>query len=257
MRNTDERAPVVAFSTTVQPSSSQSSASRSNQIQAAAATKFQRSTPTFTHCGKQGHETANCFQLIGFPKWWPDKSKTPGGRGSDRSTRGRGGGYDSGRGRGGRGSDFWAYNTLTNDPTQQPKPQPSGISNFTTYQWNSLANFLNTQKQTNSDKLSGKRDKLLLFGKDRYFDIIFESGASHHMTGDIDLLSEVTNIEPCPITLPNGDITWARQYGHLNLGNHLVLDHVFYYQISLLLLSQWLIYFVILLALCFLRKCFV
>ncbi|CAN7114835.1 unnamed protein product, partial [Brassica rapa subsp. narinosa] len=85
----------------------------------------------------------NCFQLVGFPEWWTDKSKSTGGRGSDKTIRGRG--------RGGRGSGFRANNATTHES----ESQPSGIPNFTADQLAALANFLNGQKQSSTEKLSG------------------------------------------------------------------------------------------------------
>lgn len=100
------------------------------------------------------------------------------------------------------------------------------MPNFTPDQWATLAQFVNSQKPQN-EKLTDKEGKLLLFGKDRRFDIIIDSGASHHMTGDISLLTDVVTMAPCPISLPNGQVAWATSHGSLNLGGRLVLRHVF------------------------------
>ena len=48
------------------------------------------------------------------------------------------------------------------------------------------------------------------------------------MTGEINLLSDVVEINLCPITMPNGNITWATRQGQLNLGGRLTLRHVLY-----------------------------
>ena len=103
MRNNDERIPTVGISTTTQ-----TSIPRSTTEQAAAA-KFTRPTTVCTHCGKTGHESTSCFQIIGFPEWYTERNKTTGGRPS------RGHGSETGRGRGGRGSGFRANNTLIRD----------------------------------------------------------------------------------------------------------------------------------------------
>lgn len=104
----------------------------------------------------------------------------------------------------------------------------SGIPNFTPDQWTSLANFLNSQKQSPSDKLSSKQEKLYFFGKESKYDIIIDSGASHHMTRYINLLTNLSTFEACPISLPDGQLTWATRHGSLQLGCRLVLNIVFY-----------------------------
>lgn len=215
MRNNDERIPTVGFSATTQ-----TSVPRSTTEQAAAA-KFTRPTTVCTHCGKTGHESSNCFQIIGFPEWYTERNKTTGGR----SSRGRG--SETGRGRGGRGSGFRANNTLIRDTAQQ-EPQSPGIPTLTPDQWVSLTNFINSQKQSSSDKSSGKTEKLYLYGTYSKYDIIIDSGASHHMTGDVSLLSNITDIAPRPISLPNGELTWATKHGALRLGKRLLLTDVLY-----------------------------
>lgn len=87
---------------------------------------------------------------------------------------------------------------------------------------------LQSQKPNASEKLSDKRAQLYIVGKYIRYYIIINYGASHHLTGDITLLTNVTTIAPCPITMPNGQLTWAKKYGSLNLGKRLVLNNVFY-----------------------------
>ena len=58
--------------------------------------KQDRSTQFCTHCNKKGHLESGCFELIGYPEWWPSQSKNQAGgagRGkpSPSSGRGRGG----------------------------------------------------------------------------------------------------------------------------------------------------------------------
>ncbi|KAF7812227.1 retrovirus-related Pol polyprotein from transposon TNT 1-94 [Senna tora] len=42
-----------------------------------------------THCKKAGHESSNCFALIGYPEWWGDRS--PGDSKSGGTSRTKGG----------------------------------------------------------------------------------------------------------------------------------------------------------------------
>ena len=220
MRTSDDKIPAVGFSATIASSLVQPTVTNAQ----AAATRFTKSPTVCSHCGKQGHDSTICFQVIGYPDWW-DKNKPNGGRGGDRGTRGR---DVQGRGRGGRGSGFRAYNTQIAESTHGVDTQGTGIPNFTADQWTTLAQFLNNQKSAQNEKLTGKEEKLLLFGKDRRFDIVIDSRASHHMTGDVKILTDVMKIAPCPISLPNGQIAWATSHGSLNLAGCLVLRHVFF-----------------------------
>ena len=46
-----------------------------------------------SNCGRTGHEKSTCWQLVGFPDWWEDRSENRGGggnRGASRGGRGRG-----------------------------------------------------------------------------------------------------------------------------------------------------------------------
>ena len=220
MRTSDDKIPAVGFSATIASSLVQPTVTNAQ----AAATRFTKSPTVCSHCGKQGHDSTICFQVIGYPDWW-DKNKPNGGRGGDRRTRGR---DVQGRGHGGRGSGFRACNTQIVESTHGVDTQGTGILNFTADQWTTLVQFLNNQKSAQNEKLTGKEEKLLLFGKDRRFDIVIDSRASHHMTGDVKLLTDVMKIAPCPISLPNGQIAWATSHGSLNLAGCLVLRHVFF-----------------------------
>lgn len=136
-RSTEERSAAVAFST--------------NSATAAAARPFTNKGTKCSHCNKTGHDVSNCFQLNGFPEWWNEKS---GGRGT-----GKGCGEGSVRGRGRGSVQQRAYHAQT---AEEAAP---GIPNFTADQWKSLAQFMNSQKSGADEKLSGKREKLLIMEK--------------------------------------------------------------------------------------------
>lgn len=160
-----------------------------------------------------GNEASSCFQVICFPEWWFDKSKSHGNRGGEQQGRGRGT-ETSGCGRGDRSSGFRAHNAHIGESGDTLN---SGIPDFTFEQWASLASFVNNQKQAStSDNLSGKKEQLYFYGTNSRFDIVIDSGASHHMTGDINLLTDVVTIAPCPITMPNRKLTWATRHGCLD-----------------------------------------
>ena len=54
--------------------------------------------PQCSNCGRSGHEKENCWQLVGFPDWWEERT-------ANRSGGGNRGAYRGGRGRGNYGSD--------------------------------------------------------------------------------------------------------------------------------------------------------
>lgn len=61
-----------------------------------------------SHCGCNGHEKKECWQLVGFPEWWKERAyRGVGERGS--GSRGRGG-----RGGRGRGQIVDAHATSSN-----------------------------------------------------------------------------------------------------------------------------------------------
>lgn len=73
MRGCDERTPFVSFSATTTSYPLQQN--QPATFVQAAASRFVKSASVCSHCGKQGHETSGCFQLICFPEWW-EKDKT-------------------------------------------------------------------------------------------------------------------------------------------------------------------------------------
>ena len=121
------------------------------------------------HCGRSGHDKANCWQLVGFPDWWEDRANR-GDRGSNR------GGARGGRGRGAfpsdrkRSSGAKAHATTSNS---------SSFPEFTQEQWRGLSQLLSEKANSSSDKLSGKS---------KFGDLVLDTGASHHMTGEISFL---------------------------------------------------------------------
>lgn len=203
-------------------------------VPVAAAAHFTIKSTKCMHCGRLGHDASSCFQLHGYPDWWTESRKSLGrssgrGRGAENSNHSRG-----------RGTSFH-LNNLQLDP--MPAAGSSGIPNFTPEQWSSLATFMNNQKNMTSEKPSAKKDTLFLIGPESRYDVIIDSGASHHMTGDINLLTALSLINPCAIRLPNGGITWVTCHGILDLGGRLIFHIVFYaphLTITLISVSQLL-----------------
>ncbi|XP_033131405.1 uncharacterized protein LOC103828451 [Brassica rapa] len=128
---------------------------------------------TCSNCGRTGHDKCTCWQLIGYPEWFTER----GGRGTRGSSRG--GGRSNGLSRG-SGQSNVAYATSAN-------PTTASTPGLTPEQWRTITQIINNNKSNSSDKLSGKD----------MGDLIIDTGASHHMTGDISLLVNLKDVSPC------------------------------------------------------------
>ncbi|XP_074270640.1 uncharacterized protein LOC141594527 [Silene latifolia] len=74
------------------------------------------------------------------------------------------------------------------------------------------ANALTTDYIGTSDRLSGMSHAWII-----------DTGASHHVTGDITCLTDRHTISPCPVTLPNGHRVFATIAGIVLFNSHLIL----------------------------------
>ncbi|XP_010430849.1 PREDICTED: uncharacterized protein LOC104715103 [Camelina sativa] len=165
-----------------------------------------RSTLSCTHCRRQGHDVSECFQLHGYLEWFfeqkggprsdnsqPNRSVQRGGRPTRGSSRGRG-----------------HVNTARVVPSSD-----SGNNQIT-----QLINLLEAQRSnTSSEKLSGKT---------HLTDVVLDTGASHHMTGDLSILVDVVDIIPSPVTKPDGQPSRATKCGSLPLSSAYLLTDVLF-----------------------------
>lgn len=94
-----------------------------------------------------------------------------------------------------------------------------GISGLNDNEWEALKNILAQRTSDSKERLSGK-----------YFieSWIIDTGASNHMTGCIDFLSEVSDMAPVMIKLPDGRYTISHKHGKVKLGSALILHDVFF-----------------------------
>ncbi|XP_051143404.1 uncharacterized protein LOC127259834 [Andrographis paniculata] len=83
-----------------------------------------------------------------------------------------------------------------------------GLEDLKSEDWEILKSLWNNHKSTSTNRLTGKKS----------FQWIFDTGASHHMTGDIGLLCECRDINPCPVIMPNGEKVLATKEGSIKLG---------------------------------------
>lgn len=67
-----------------------------------------------------------------------------------------------------------------------------------------------------------------LSGKTKLTDVIIDTGAFHHMTGDLSLLRDVQDIIPSAVTFSDGTASRATKIGTLPLSTYYFLLNVLY-----------------------------
>ncbi|KAG7546410.1 Integrase catalytic core [Arabidopsis suecica] len=183
-----------------------------NGVNAIASVTRVNNTGPCTHCGRSNHNADTCFKLHGVPEWYTDKyGETASGRGRGRNSAPRG------RGRG-RGYSYRANNAQTSPSSSVPADFPD-IPGVSKEAWSAIKNLLKPETSVSSEKLSGKTNCV---------DFLIDSGASHHMTGFLDLLTEIYDIPHSAVVLPNAKHTIATKEGTLILGANMKLTHVLF-----------------------------
>ncbi|KZV52705.1 hypothetical protein F511_23168 [Dorcoceras hygrometricum] len=153
------------------------------------------------NCNKPGHNAESCFKLIGYPDWWGDRPKGS-GRGSGR---GQGGSRQSiGSGGKGRGGPIRANAAIvTSQEIKTNETDKGGLSGLSSEQWNTLLNLLNTPKDGNQVRLNGTYNTM---------EWIIDTGASNHMEGRLELMSNIRkSAHPVHIGLPDGKEAMAER----------------------------------------------
>lgn len=145
-----------------------------------------------THCSRKGHESSECFLLHGYPHWWYEQQKSTASHGSGQ--RGRGGRFSTGSC--GRGRTNFTR-AVTNNTTASTLISDDQISQI-------IQLLQSTQQRSNIS--TGK-----LAGKPKFLDVIIDTCASHHMSGNLSLLSDVTDILPSSIKFPDGRYSKAQK----------------------------------------------
>ncbi|XP_068480913.1 uncharacterized protein [Phaseolus vulgaris] len=143
---------------------------------------------TCSHCGKNGHDIKGCFQLIGYPEWWGDKPKSEG------KWNGKGRQGMRNKGNPTRANVAHASGSNSQANNDDKKLEMAGLTNE---QLKVLVDMISKQKSNESEKMTGKS----------IWDLwIIDSGASNHMTGSLENLSEKETIQGCPVGLPDGEL---------------------------------------------------
>ncbi|KAH7528615.1 hypothetical protein FEM48_Zijuj05G0090700 [Ziziphus jujuba var. spinosa] len=141
------------------------------------------------HCHKHGHDKNHCYEIVGYPEGWSDQNKADGGAGRSRQLAGRG----RGSARANAASSTVGASSTKSSPDQL----------FTPEQWQALAGLIGNA-QVPDDRLNGKFDTKSW---------IIDTGATHHVTGDLSWLFDTMALFECPLGLPNGESVVATQSG--------------------------------------------
>ncbi|RVX05144.1 hypothetical protein CK203_020252 [Vitis vinifera] len=152
--------------------------------------------PVCSHCKKTGHETSTCWSSLLV-------LTADGAAGRSRQ--------QAGRGRGSARANA-ASSTIGASSTKSSTDQL-----FTPEQWKALAGLIGNA-QVPDDRLNGKFDTKSW---------IIDTGATHHVTGDLSWLFDTIALFECPVGLPNGESVVATQSGSVRLSNNITLknDH--------------------------------
>ncbi|KAH7534036.1 hypothetical protein FEM48_Zijuj04G0195000 [Ziziphus jujuba var. spinosa] len=156
------------------------------------------------HCHKHGHDKNHCYEIVGYPEGWSDQNKADGGAGCSRQQAGRG-----------RGS---ARANAANSTVGASSTKSSPDQLFTPEQWQALAGLIGNA-QVPDDRLNGKFDTKSW---------IIDTGATHHVTGDLSWLFDTMALFECPVGLPNGESVVATQSGSVRLSDKITLKNVLY-----------------------------
>ncbi|XP_013614590.1 PREDICTED: uncharacterized protein LOC106320776 [Brassica oleracea var. oleracea] len=192
-RSTEQRTDALGFS-----DKNETSKDLSFSVNNSTPSRSRSPARTCTHCGRTGHYISEWFLVHGFPEWYLERqnNSTSGTRG------GRGGRSNSNRGRGGRG-------------------RANATQASTSINADQIASLI-TLLQNQQSNLSSER----LSGKTTLTDVIIDTGASHHMTGNLALLHDVHDISTSSVLWPNGRNSSATKQGTLQLSKDYMLHDV-------------------------------
>ncbi|KAL1198691.1 Retrovirus-related Pol polyprotein from transposon TNT 1-94 [Cardamine amara subsp. amara] len=182
--------------------------------------KTDTSTMICKHCNRQGHLSETCFAVIGYPEWWGERPKTRVTQG-----RGRGRGASSGISSSTRLPVFAnavsstrnsSVETVNRVVTDRDRDAVHGLDDE---QWRTVLNLLTASRAAAPETLTGTYTTPAW---------ILDSGASHHMTGNLSSLSNLRDMNPVLVILADGRQRIAVKEGTVYLGSHLVMRSVFY-----------------------------
>lgn len=177
--------------------------------------KSNKSRLLCTHCGQQGHDQGSCFKLHGYPEWYDEMCARRTKRGSSvtpntcaQHTQLR---HSTVK------ANALSSTTAADIRTTPSASTPTSLADLRPDQVQVLLNMINKQQ---FDQMTSEYKTTSSW--------IIDTGASHHITGNVSLLSNVHSILPCPVDLPNGQQVIATQAGHAILPPTLILDRVLF-----------------------------
>ncbi|XP_019179250.1 PREDICTED: uncharacterized protein LOC109174468 [Ipomoea nil] len=105
-----------------------------------------------------------------------------------------------------------AVGEIPSQAVSMTNTEQTAIGGLSKEQWSALLAALSVHKPETNQRLSGN------------LPWIIDTGASNHMTGTLNHMTNVRTIEPCPVGLPNGEETYAAKQGTVVLGEKLRLQ---------------------------------
>lgn len=163
-------------------------------------------------CGRNGHEAASCFKVVGYPEWWEDRNRvTNNNRSTTPSSNGRGRGQPA---RANSSQIVAANSANVNQPLTDTDRQ--GLVGLTDEQWRTIQRVLSSPVPT--DRLSGKHSNVSW---------IIDTGATHHMTGCADLFHDLHSVTPVSVQLPSGTSALSYMQSTIILTQNLCLKNVY------------------------------
>ncbi|KMS96735.1 hypothetical protein BVRB_8g200400 [Beta vulgaris subsp. vulgaris] len=148
-----------------------------------------------SHCGVKGQVKEKCFELHGWPDWYQGR-----GRG------GRSNGCGKSGGRGNFVGNVSSNHSGSGDVTKSYRASTPTLSDT---QFATLMAAVNLKHASSSPSSN-------LHGKMTDNDWIIDTGASNHMSGNINLFFDIHDISSSPMGLPNGKSTTATKEGHVS-----------------------------------------
>ena len=161
---------------------------------------------TCTSCRRLGHRATSCFRVLNFPEWWGTRPRNrtnyQGGQGVAQPTE------QNTAARANTSQLVNSKNEIADNLTLTDNDR-QGLTGFSDSQWQTLVKLLNpTKPTTDGDRLSGKNNDPVW---------ILDTGATHHMTGRLDLLHDTHLVSPISVKLPAGDNVLTTKRGTIRL----------------------------------------
>ncbi|KAK9669433.1 hypothetical protein RND81_13G129700 [Saponaria officinalis] len=172
--------------------------------------------PTCTHCKKKGHKIDSCYEIVGFPERYSDRSRSGvGNKGRNSYIANPINKND------GSSTSYTQANTVrveADNGSSVKNADKAALLRISSEQWEQFHNFLHTQN---------KPDECLT-GKAYNECWIIDSGATRHITGNLGLLENVKTINCSPVGLPNGEHIMATKEGDVHIRGNFTLKDVLY-----------------------------